>query len=119
MNDPDTEVSFIGFELSDCVLNLDAERIKYLRAIHRTALELAIPNRFGVEAGGFWLTTDQIEDLRGLSNHYPPAEAGIVAEIIEVYLAAQCELFSMSSRTTIENAVRHRSRDFSHDPSRV
>lgn len=93
MNDPDPEVSFIGFELSDCVLNLDPERIKYLRAIHRTALELAIPNRFGIEAGGFWLTTDQIEELRGFSDHYPPSEAETVADVIEIYLAAQCDLF--------------------------
>jgi hypothetical protein len=108
MNDPDTEVSFVGFELSDCVLSLDAERIKYLGAIHRTALELAIPNRFGIEAGGFWLTTDQIEDLRGLSDHYPPAEAGTVAEIIEIYLAAQCDLFQHRRVPTIENAARRR-----------
>jgi hypothetical protein len=90
----ESEVSFVGFELGECVLNLNPGQTKYLRAVHRTALELAIPNRFGVEAGGFWLTTDQISELRRLPDHYPPIEARAVAEIIELYLTAQCDLFS-------------------------
>ena len=93
-DNPEPEVSFVGFELSDCVLNLDPAKAKYLRAVHRTALELAVPNRFGIEAGGFWLTNDQIAELRRLPDHYPPNEAEIVAETIEIYLTAQCDLFS-------------------------
>jgi hypothetical protein len=84
------EVSFVGFELGDCVLNLDATKTKYLLAVHRTALELAIPNRFGIETGGFWLTNDQIAALRRLPDYYPPTEATAVAQTIELYLSAQC-----------------------------
>ncbi|HXD30813.1 MAG TPA: hypothetical protein VN643_06845 [Pyrinomonadaceae bacterium] len=88
------EVSFLGFELGDCVLKLEEGQARYLRAVHRTALELAIPNRFGIEAGGFWLTNDQIVELRRLPDHYPPNEAAAVAQTVELYLNAQCELFS-------------------------
>jgi hypothetical protein len=42
----DSELTFVGFELSECVLNLDTGRVKYLRAIHRTALELGNPESF-------------------------------------------------------------------------
>lgn len=87
------ELSLIGFELADCEVKLDAVSVKYLRAVHRTALELAIPNRFGLEAGGFWLTKDQIEQLRRLPDYYPPGEAAAVAQTVEAYLKAQLRDF--------------------------
>jgi hypothetical protein len=87
------EVSLIGFELADCEVKLDAGSVKYLRAVHRTALELAIPNRFGLEAGGFWLTNEQIEQLRRLPDYYPPGESAAVAQTIEAYLKAQLKGF--------------------------
>ena len=87
------ELSLIGFELTDCEVNLDALSVKYLRAVHRTALELAIPNRFGLEAGGFWLTNEQIEQLRRLPEYYPPGEARAVAQVVEAYLKAQLRDF--------------------------
>ena len=83
------EVSLIGFALADCVVKLAAVSAKYLRAVHRTALELAVPNRFGLEAGGFWLTKEQIDQLRRLPEYYPPGEAEAVAQTVEAYLKAQ------------------------------
>ena len=41
------EVEFLGFALSDCTVNLNDSAAKYLRAVHRTALELAVQNQFG------------------------------------------------------------------------
>jgi len=60
----ESEVIFLGFALSDCVVEIDRDAARYLRAVHRTALELAIPNRFGIEVGGFWLMPEQLEQLR-------------------------------------------------------
>lgn len=84
-----SELSFVGFALCDCVVEVDPQSAKYLRAVHRTALELSVANRFGVEVGGFWLLNDQIEELRRLSNYYPPNEAVAVARAVEAYLRAQ------------------------------
>jgi hypothetical protein len=89
----ESEISLIGFELTDCEVRLDAISVKYLRAVHRTALELAIPNRFGLEAGGFWLTNEQIEQLRRLPDYYPPGEAPAVAQTVEAYLKAHLREF--------------------------
>ncbi|MCU1265532.1 MAG: hypothetical protein JWM21_1850 [Acidobacteria bacterium] len=89
----DPELSLIGFELTDCEVQLESISLKYLRAVHRTALELAIPNRFGLEAGGFWLTNEQIAQLRRLPDYYPPREAAAVAQTIEAYLKAQLRDF--------------------------
>jgi hypothetical protein len=86
-----SELVFLGFALTECTVNVDSHSVKYLRAVHRTALELAIHNRFGVEIGGFWLTMDQIAQLRALADYYPPNEAAFVAQAIEAYLAAQLE----------------------------
>jgi hypothetical protein len=83
------EVSFIGFALSDCVVEIDQQAARYLRAVHRTALELAIPNRFGIEVGGFWLMPEQITQLRKLPECYSQLEAPFVERAIEAYLAAQ------------------------------
>ncbi len=89
----ETELNLVGFELTDCEVKLAAVSVKYLRAVHRTALELAIPNRFGLEAGGFWLTNEQIAQLRRLPDYYPPAEAAAVAQTVEAYLKAQLREF--------------------------
>ncbi|HLN98234.1 MAG TPA: hypothetical protein VK208_07205, partial [Pyrinomonadaceae bacterium] len=67
----ESDVSFLGFALSDCVVELDKQAAKYLRAVHRTALELAIHNRFGIEIGGFWLMPEQLAQLRKLPECYP------------------------------------------------
>ena len=98
------EVSLIGFALTDCVVKLDPVSAKYLRAVHRTALELAVPNHFGVEAGGFWLTNDQVEQLRQLSEYYPPAEADAVAHTVEAYLKAQLQDFYPSMIASVGSA---------------
>jgi len=85
----ESDVIFLGFALSDCVVKVDRQAAKYLRAVHRTALELAIPNRFGIEVGGFWLMPEQLEQLRKLPECYTPLEAPSVERAIESYLAAQ------------------------------
>jgi hypothetical protein len=87
--DRESEVVFLGFALTECTVKVDSQSVKYLRAVHRTALELAIHNRFGSEIGGFWLTTDQVAQLKTLSDYYPPNEAPFVTDAIEAYLAAQ------------------------------
>ena len=98
----ESEVSLIGFALTECVVKLDAVSARYLRAVHRTALELAVPNRFGIETGGFWLTNDQIEQLRRLPEYYPPGEAGAVALMVEAYLKAQLRDFYPSTTESRE-----------------
>jgi hypothetical protein len=85
----ESDVSFLGFALSDCVVELDKQAAKYLRAVHRTALELAIHNRFGIEIGGFWLMPEQLAQLRKLPECYPQPEAPFVERAVEAYLAAQ------------------------------
>ena len=80
---------FTGFALTDCVINTDAQTEKYLRRVIRTALELAVYNRFGAEIGGFWLMKEQIDQLRKLPEYYSPREAPLVAKAVEVYLQAQ------------------------------
>lgn len=84
-----SNVSFLGFALSDCLVEVDDRLTKYVRAVHRTSLELATQNRFGAEIGGFWLMQDQIAQLRKLSECYPANEAPLVEKVIEVYLKAQ------------------------------
>src|SRR6266480_395178 len=101
-----TELSLIGFELTDCEVKLDALSVKYLRAVHRTALELAIPNRFGLEAGGFWLTNEQIEQLRRLPEYYPPGEAEAVAKTVEAYLKAQLKDFYVATIQEVSTIER-------------
>jgi hypothetical protein len=106
-----SSVFFVGFALSECVVQLDWQSAKYLRAVHRTALELAVHNRFGVEIGGFWLLADEIEQLRNLSEHYPPNQAAAVARTVEAYLKAQLQdmyhtMNSMPMQTTTANGLR-------------
>ncbi|HKR61913.1 MAG TPA: hypothetical protein VJS64_19655 [Pyrinomonadaceae bacterium] len=83
------ETVFVGFALTDCLIHTDAQTEKYLRRVIRTALELAIYNRFGAEIGGFWLMNEQIDQLRKLPEYYAPAEAALVANAVEIYLQAQ------------------------------
>jgi hypothetical protein len=86
-----SEVRFCAFALSDCVVQLKPESAKYLRAVHRTALELAVPNLFGAEMGGYWLKPDQINQLRKLPECYPATEVAFVRDAIEAFLLAQTE----------------------------
>src|SRR5688572_30793013 len=85
------ETVFAGFALTDCVVQADPQTEKYLRRVIRAALELAVYNRFGAEIGGFWLMSEQIEELRKLSEYYSPNEAVHVARAVEVYLQAQLQ----------------------------
>jgi hypothetical protein len=83
------ETDFAGFALADCLIQTDPQTEKYLRRVIRTAFELAVYNRFGAEIGGFWLMTEQIEQLRKLPEYYSPNEAVFVANAVEIYLYAQ------------------------------
>ncbi|MGH9968742.1 MAG: hypothetical protein ACREBG_13060 [Pyrinomonadaceae bacterium] len=84
-----TDLMFVGFALSDCTVETDHNSAKYLRAVHRTALELAIPNYFGAEIGGFWLLAEQLAQLRKLPEFYPLHEAPLVEQVVEAYIHAQ------------------------------
>ena len=86
-----SEVEFLGFALGDCTVKLNSKEAKYLRVVHRTALELAVQNHFGAEVGGYWLLAEQIEQLRKLPLYYTHGEATLVSNAIEAYLAAQLE----------------------------
>ena len=84
-----TDVKLCAFALADCVVHIESQSAKYLRAVHRTALELAVPNLFGSELGGFWLKPDQVDQLRRLADCYPADESRFVRRAVEAYLAAQ------------------------------
>jgi hypothetical protein len=84
-----SDVKLCAFALTDCIVHIESQSAKYLRAVHRTALELAVPNLFGVEIGGFWLKPDQIEQLRKLPDCYPANEIDFVRRAVETYLQAQ------------------------------
>ncbi len=99
-----TDVTFFGFALHECVVEVDQNSARYLRPIHRTALELSVHNRFGSEIGGFWLTPGQIDQLRKLANYYPASEAPFV--VIEAYLRAQLDdLYFLSERAEAQAAA--------------
>lgn len=93
------DVSLLGFALTDCVVEIDRASAKYLRAVHRTALELATPNCFGAEIGGFWLMQDQLNQLRKLPDFYPSPEAPLVARAVEAYWRAQTESLHTTAQT--------------------
>jgi len=84
-----SDVKLCAFALADCVVHIESQSAKYLRAVHRTALELAVPNLFGAEIGGFWLKPDQVDQLRKLPDCYPANELDLVRRAVEAYLAAQ------------------------------
>ena len=88
------EVEFVGFALNDCTVRVNNTAAKYMRVVHRIALELAVPNQFGAEVGGFWLLSDQIEQLRKLPLYYSKSEAPLVQDAVNAYLAAQMEITS-------------------------
>jgi hypothetical protein len=83
------DVSLFAFALTDCVVEIESQSAKYLRAVHRTALELAVPNLFGPHIGGYWLTPTQLEQLRLLPECYPSNESRLVRHAVESYLSAQ------------------------------
>src|SRR5688572_18148689 len=85
----ENDVELIGFALGNCVVEINPALEKYLRVVHRTALELAVQNQFGTEVGGFWLLGDQIAQLRKLPQFYSSDEAGKVSRAVEAYLSAQ------------------------------
>jgi hypothetical protein len=91
----ESEVELLGFALSNCVVEIDPESAKYLRAVHRTALELAIQNQFGVDVGGFWLLTAQVSQLRRLPEYYSASEAQNVTKAVDAYLSAQLENWTL------------------------
>jgi hypothetical protein len=84
-----SNVRLCAFALTDCIVHIESQSAKYLRAVHRTALELAVPNLFGSELGGFWLKPDQINQLRKLPDCYPANEIDFVRRAVEAYLQAQ------------------------------
>ena len=84
-------LTLCAFALTDCTVYVESQSAKYLRAVHRTALELAVPNLFGAEIGGYWLMPDQIEQLRRLPDCYPANEIDLVRRAVETYLLAQTE----------------------------
>jgi hypothetical protein len=86
-----SNVKLCAFALTDCVVHIESQSAKYLRAVHRTALELAVPNLFGSELGGFWLRSDQIDQLRKLPDCYPANEIDFVRCAVEAYLQAQID----------------------------
>lgn len=94
-----SEVEFLGFALNDCTVRLNNSAAKYLRVVHRIALELAVQNQFGADVGGFWLLADQIEQLRKLPLYYSNDEAPLVRDAIEAYLEAQLETFFLNEPT--------------------
>jgi hypothetical protein len=94
-----SDVKLCAFALSDCVVHIESQSAKYLRAVHRTALELAVPNLYGSEIGGFWLRSDQIHQLRKLPDCYPANEIDFVRRAVEAYLLAQTEGLYASTGT--------------------
>lgn len=86
-----SNVKLCAFALTDCIVHIESQSAKYLRAVHRTALELAVPNLFGSELGGFWLKSDQIDQLRKLPDCYPANEVEFVRRAVEAYLQAQID----------------------------
>lgn len=97
----DSDVTLCAFALSDCTIEIDSQSAKYLRAVHRTALELAVPNLFGSEIGGFWLNQAQVDQLRNLPHCYPANEMSSVRRAVEVYLTAQTQELGWIDKTGI------------------
>jgi hypothetical protein len=91
LSDNAANVKLCAFALTDCTVHIESRIAKYLRAVHRTALELAVPNLFGPELGGYWLQPDHVEQLRRLPDCYPVEEIDLVRDAVEAYLVAQTE----------------------------
>ena len=93
------DVKLCAFALNDCVVHIESQSAKYLRAVHRTALELAVPNLFGSELGGFWLKPDQVDQLRRLADCYPADEIRFVRRAVEAYLLSQTDDLDWMNQT--------------------
>ena len=93
------QLKLCAFALTDCTIEIESHSAKYLRAVHRTALELAVPNLYGAEIGGFWLKPDQVEQLKTLPDCYPANEVEFVRLAVEAYLLAQTEELNAYART--------------------
>lgn len=98
-----SDVVLCAFALADCVVHIELQSAKYLRAVHRTALELAVPNLFGTEIGGFWLRPDQVDQLRKLPDCYAANEIDFVRRAVEAYLAAQTKELVPLDQKSIAN----------------
>lgn len=98
-------MELIAFSLSDCLVDVEESLAKYLRAVHRTALELAVPNCFGTDIGGFWLMASQLAELRRLPEFYPRHEGPLVMQAVEAYITAQ--ISELSNLTVRDLAVRN------------
>jgi hypothetical protein len=98
------DVTLCAFALTDCTIEIESQSAKYLRAVHRTALELAVPNLFGSEIGGFWLKQAQVDQLRKLPDCYPANEVALVRHAVEMYLMAQVEDFGAGFLSSAENS---------------
>ena len=61
-----------------------------------------MPNLFGLEIGGFWLTPTQLEQLRKLPDCYPASEVGMAKRALDAYLLAQTEEFNGEPRAGAE-----------------
>jgi hypothetical protein len=94
-----SDVRLCAFALTDCIVQIEVPSARYLRAVHRTALELAVPNLYGSEIGGFWLKPDQIEQLRRLPDCYPANEIEFVRLSVEAYLLPQTEELYGATKT--------------------
>jgi Arc/MetJ-type ribon-helix-helix transcriptional regulator len=108
-----SDVVLCAFALTDCVVRIESQSAKYLRAVHRTALELAVPNLFGPEIGGFWLTPEQLLQLRRLSDCYPSTESDFVRRAVEAYLYAQThelQRLDVKQRVRAARQVQNRER---------
>lgn len=107
MSAEESDVTFLGFALNECLVQADPQTEKYLQRVFRTALELSVYNRFGPEVGGFWLMTDQIAQLRKLPEYYAPAEAALVTNAVELFLRAQLRGFYLGDAKGKPRACRN------------
>jgi hypothetical protein len=100
------DVSLCAFALTDCIVEIESHSARYLRAVHRTALELAVPNLYGPQIGGYWLTPTQLEQLRMLPECYPSSESKFVRHAVESYLSAQTGELPLIESAPAKRVVR-------------
>ena len=105
------DVSLFAFALTDCIVEIEPKSAKYLRAVHRTALELAVPNLFGPHIGGYWLTSAQVEQLRLLPDCYPSQEVQFVRSAIDAYVLAQFPALVEAGQFTKNARYKQKSED--------
>ena len=90
----DSDVELVGFTIDECIVNIPESAAKYLRVVHRIALELSVQNRFGPDIGGYWLMPAEIKQLRTLPSYYPASESSLVQSAIDAYIKAQLDWWS-------------------------